>query len=616
MADQAFGSPPFLFRVLSTAAWLDYVATYNFGPITPTRVVAHHTYRPTEGEWRGIVSMRGLQRYYASLGWSAAPHIFVAPDGIWLATPMSEVGIHAGSGNSGFENGRFWYSIGVEMVGDFDQSRPTGPVWQQARAVYGGLSRRLGIAPRQLISIHRDYTNEKSCPGWSVTKPWIWGEVEAWLAGTTPEPPPPPPPPPEPPSTAVLRDALRNEQFRQRADGYNADWTFHQVAVSQGLGAPMHRGGRLFLDGAEWNFQAFAADTLFNLVPQWGEAQRLSTLLGGSIPPDGLGRMLLDATFRSGEGAFNPASSFHLFAMSSSLGPPLGPENTLSLSGTPVRYQVFALDTLYTQPDSPDETLLLSDLAGAVTGQPYALRESLLAATYRQAGFTYHPEWAFHQTARALGLGAPLSESYRLRVGTTDYALQVYTDEVLYCVVPRWADVQRLSKLGQQQTRRAIFSIASLQPPPLDTRVVQQAPQAAATLSRYGSRVTAIVLHGDRGPAAATLAALGEIGAERSVHYYLDAAGTALQLAPDQLATRHSGLALWQGVRRAMNRISIGVLLERPTGSSSRAQQETLAAMIALLRERHALPADAVVRWNDLAPGQGDRLADLTLPRS
>lgn len=175
---------------LSIAQWLEYVASYDFGPLTPSRLVLHHTYRPDEKMWAGITSIRGMQRFYENKGWTAGPHLYAAPDGIWLFTPMSEVGIHAGTGNGGVRAG--WYSIGLEMVGFFDRARPTGVVWEESLAVMGSLSQRLGIVPRQLISFHRDYTGEKSCPGWAVTKDWVWREVEGWLtAHQTPAPPPP-----------------------------------------------------------------------------------------------------------------------------------------------------------------------------------------------------------------------------------------------------------------------------------------------------------------------------------------------------------------------------------------------------------------------------------------
>jgi hypothetical protein len=184
-ADACEGSPPFINRRLTVAEWAAYVAAYDFGPLPPSRLVLHHTVVPTAKSWAGATTMRAMQRYYAGKGWESGPHVYAAPDGIWLATPLYNVGIHAGAGNGSVKQG--WYSIGLEVVGDFDQARPAGPVWAYSLAVMGELSRRLAIPPRQLISFHRDYTTAKSCPGWALTKAWVWAAVEASLAGCGPE---------------------------------------------------------------------------------------------------------------------------------------------------------------------------------------------------------------------------------------------------------------------------------------------------------------------------------------------------------------------------------------------------------------------------------------------
>lgn len=178
------GTPAFINEVLTPEQWRSYVSDYDFGPVAPNRIVLHHTWKPRLEDWRGLVSIRGMQNHYARLGWTAAPHIYAAPDGIWLATPMNTVGIHAGSGNSSVWNGRWSYSIGIEMVGNYDKVRPSGPVWLNTLEVMGGLVRRLGLRLERDVTFHRDYTNKKSCPGWSVTKPWVFGELNAWLART------------------------------------------------------------------------------------------------------------------------------------------------------------------------------------------------------------------------------------------------------------------------------------------------------------------------------------------------------------------------------------------------------------------------------------------------
>lgn len=184
--DACEGHPPFINKKLTREEWFDYVERYDFGPLPPNRLVLHHTWKPTEQSWNGLSTMQGMQNYYRGLGWNSAPHIYCAPDGIWLATPMYDVGIHAGAGNGSVRQG--WYSIGLEMVGAFDQERPTGEVWANSLAVMVGLSKALGIEPERLISFHRDYTNQKSCPGWAVTHEWVWGEVRRGLSGTVEKP--------------------------------------------------------------------------------------------------------------------------------------------------------------------------------------------------------------------------------------------------------------------------------------------------------------------------------------------------------------------------------------------------------------------------------------------
>src|SRR5215207_8593147 len=142
MTDVTTGMLPMIGRRLSISEWSSYVATYNFGSILPSKVCLHHTFSPTVDQWAGLHSMQGIQRFYAQKGWTAAPHIFVGPDGIWLFSPMRDVGIHAGTGNSGYINGKSWYSIGCELVGDYDRVRPSGAIWEGAKAVLGGLSKR------------------------------------------------------------------------------------------------------------------------------------------------------------------------------------------------------------------------------------------------------------------------------------------------------------------------------------------------------------------------------------------------------------------------------------------------------------------------------------------
>ncbi|NTW03191.1 MAG: N-acetylmuramoyl-L-alanine amidase, partial [Oscillochloris sp.] len=486
------GRPPFINKKLTVAEWRSYVASYNFGRLAPARLVLHHTYKPNESEWKGLVSMRSMQRFYGDKGWTAGPHIYAGPDGIWLATPMSEIGIHANTGNGSLIQG--WYSIGLEMVGYFDTKLPTGVVWEHAKEVMAGLSTRLKIAPKQLISFHRDYNKQKSCPGWAVTKNWVWGEVEAKIKNVSPPATPAPGPIGTPtPDNEALLEALLNESYSKRSgtQGYNADWAFHQYAVNNSLGMPMGQNTKLMCDGKTYSYQPFAHDTLYCEVPNWGDVKTLSALLGGSIPPSGLGRMLLNATYAAGGAIFHADWAFHQFAILRKLGPPLGNSTQITIDGKTYAYQVFAADTLYNLVPNWSDIKMLSQITAATAAATVRLRDTLMAETYKQAGATYHPEWSFHQMARSYNIGAPLGEGAQIKLEQTTYAFQTYALDTLYNVVPNWSDVKRLNNLATGQGMAVLGAMmdeaeapqidGNWEPPTtMNLRMVRCSPQAMA----------------------------------------------------------------------------------------------------------------------------------------
>ncbi|MBX0327012.1 N-acetylmuramoyl-L-alanine amidase [Oscillochloris sp. ZM17-4] len=625
------GAPPFINRKLSIAEWNSYVAGYDFGRLAPSRLVLHHTAVPTEAQWAGLSTMRGMQRFYAGKGWTSGPHIYTGPDGVWLATPMSQIGIHAGTGNGSLAAG--WYSIGLEMVGSFDHVRPAGAVWEHAKAVMAGISRRLQIPPRQLISFHRDYTNQKSCPGWAVTKDWVWGEVEAYMSNVAPPPAPSPGPIGTPtPSDEALLEALLNESYGKRsgAQGYNPDWAFHQYAVSHSLGMPMGQSTKLMADGKTYNYQPFARDTLYCEVPNWGDVKTLSGLLGGSIPPSGLGRMLLEATYASGGATFHADWAMHQFAMTTKLGPPIGNSAQISVDGKAYAYQAFAADTLYNLVPNWSDIKMLSQIAAVTDPAGVRLRDALLAATYKQAGATYHPDWAFHQLARGFNIGAPLGEGSQIKLEQTTYAIQVYALDALYNVVPNWSAVKRLRDLASSQGMAVLGAAmeeadapqpdGAWEPPTaVDLHIVRASPQATAWGERGGRAIDMLVLHGLPGAADDTLAAMTALGSRFATHYYVGLDGAITQLVDEDKAAWHAGMATLSGTWYNLNRSSIGVGLERPAGWPAAPAQNTDAQILALrwlmrtIDLRHGISAEGVLLWGSLASSDADSLDGLPL---
>jgi N-acetyl-anhydromuramyl-L-alanine amidase AmpD len=610
------GTPPMIGKVLSIPDWLNYIANYDFGKLPPARVVLHHTWRPTPEQWTGLRSMQGIQAHFARKNWNSAPHIFVAPDGIWLFTPLRNVGIHAGTGNSGRINGAFWYSIGVEMVGDYDRARPGGAIWEGTKAVLGGLSKRLGIAPKQLISFHRDYTNQKSCPGWAVTKEWVHAEIDAWLSGKQAPVTPAGPIGSPTPEAEQLGEALLEAGYSRRGEGYNNGWAFHQYAVQNGLGFPIAKSAIIDVGGKKYAFQPFARDTLYNEVPHWGDVLKLTDLLGNAIPAAGLGRALLEATYRAGGATFHADWAFHQHAVANRLGPPIGESAPLTIDGAKYNFQVFAMDTLYTPVPNWSDVRRLSALAATSKAPEVRLRDALLAQTYGRANTKYEPTWAFHQLARTWNLGAPLSDSHRISSSGAQYAIQVYATDTLYNVVPNWSEVRRLSELFAPKPATLIGKRAApvtallspnacLAPAPAPFHIIRHTashPSRTAYGSRGGVRIRMIILHGDGGPADRVLEAMTTVGARAMPHYYVTCTGAINQLVDDQFAAWHSGMATIDGQQININRLSLGVMAEYTNVGYTNKQLDALTWLIDTLRDRHDIPETAIVPWSTLDP--------------
>lgn len=139
-------------------------------------VTVHHTYIPTVAQWRGAATMDGIRRYYEGKGWKGAPHLFVAPDGIWEGNPLNLPGIHAGDCNDDH-----W---GVEVVGNYDLGPWQEPINSLARGVITTLYRWRGLTDASTLRGHRECLPNKSCPGGAIDM----NDLRRWLAGELRQP--------------------------------------------------------------------------------------------------------------------------------------------------------------------------------------------------------------------------------------------------------------------------------------------------------------------------------------------------------------------------------------------------------------------------------------------
>ena len=120
-----------------------------------------------------LLKLQGIKTHYENKGWTTGPHIYIAPDGIWLFTDMRKNGTHAGrKGNN--------RSIGIEMVGDFQSNAPQGVVWETTMFVITALNKKLNLLTEN-IKFHRDFT-ATACPGKATKKEWVIKQLQDYIS--------------------------------------------------------------------------------------------------------------------------------------------------------------------------------------------------------------------------------------------------------------------------------------------------------------------------------------------------------------------------------------------------------------------------------------------------
>jgi hypothetical protein len=169
-------------RRLSSTQFASYIHTLSWVTL-PNTMYLHHSFEPSVANWRGRESLYDLKAYYETIrwidssgqiheGWKSGPHIFAAPDGIWLFSDLRSDGTHV--------SGHDHLSLGVVMVGNYNQILPSGPVLDNTVACLALLCNRLGIDPVD-IRFHRE-DEGTSCPGNMVTKNWLIPQVQLYAS--------------------------------------------------------------------------------------------------------------------------------------------------------------------------------------------------------------------------------------------------------------------------------------------------------------------------------------------------------------------------------------------------------------------------------------------------
>jgi hypothetical protein len=129
-----------------------------------TRIIMHHTSSPIES-WKNSGSMLHYYNLYNSRGWKAGPHIFIAPNGIWLFTPIKKEGkCSANIANKG--------SIHIEIVGRyFNHSPENESIRYLAGLVAEVLLSNFGLKEQDIFT-HYSFDSESNCSPW-VGREWL-----------------------------------------------------------------------------------------------------------------------------------------------------------------------------------------------------------------------------------------------------------------------------------------------------------------------------------------------------------------------------------------------------------------------------------------------------------
>lgn len=186
----------YLGLALTRDAFTVYVAALDFGPLPPLWLVLHHTAipsttwapYPTGMVWdlgeaglspdrikaKRLAQLKGIFEHYRTrYGWRAGPHVWCDDRWIYVGTPLTQEGIHAGGGNYAEVDGRRRYSLGLEVIGYYERVGWPEAVMANVAHAVAVLQRKLGtfqlVSGRGpgFVSEHRHY-HKPECPGGAV----------------------------------------------------------------------------------------------------------------------------------------------------------------------------------------------------------------------------------------------------------------------------------------------------------------------------------------------------------------------------------------------------------------------------------------------------------------
>lgn len=151
--------------VLSRAQWKARPAKSGYTKHSPQRIIVHHSYLPSQAQYSGAATIRGIQNYHmddADTKWAdIGYHFLIGPDGvIYEGRPETVVGAHCSPNTN---------AVGICLIGDYDNGKDelTAASEQSLLKLMSWLASNYRIDPKTNVFGHCDFSS-KSCPGTTV----------------------------------------------------------------------------------------------------------------------------------------------------------------------------------------------------------------------------------------------------------------------------------------------------------------------------------------------------------------------------------------------------------------------------------------------------------------
>lgn len=153
--------------IVSRLEWSARAPKSSYTQHNVQRIVVHHSYIPNQSQYKGALSIRGIQNYHMDdpkTSWNdIGYHFLIGPEGtIYQGRPETVVGAHASPNTN---------AVGICCIGDYDPEKdPIPPVMEKSLVeLLSWLCSNYKVNPGINIYGHCDYS-PKSCPGLEVYK--------------------------------------------------------------------------------------------------------------------------------------------------------------------------------------------------------------------------------------------------------------------------------------------------------------------------------------------------------------------------------------------------------------------------------------------------------------